>query len=419
MKSYADASLLDPDTIRSPFDYYSWMRAEDPVHFDATARAYLVTRFEDIQQAVRLTETLSSEKGLTDVHREPWQDEIDEMMRREGYGPHSTADNFNVDPPLHARRRALVDKAFTAQSVARMEDDVSRIVRELMDVFIDRGHADMVSEFAIPISIYVISDQMGLPRDRLDDYKRWSDSAVVPIGRGVGKEQSIKYARDMMEMHHFLMQHIEDRRKNPGTDLISGLVHARLDGTGEQLNQQELLSGSVALLAAGNETTRNGMSWEAYLLAREPGLLMSLRDAPDQNRALQRFVEEALRIQPPVPQLPRVALEDVVIGGVKVPKGSFVYLCWASGNRDAAKFENADKFDLERKNVGQHLTFGAGIHRCVGAMLARMEMKCCAREIVNRLDNYKLGFTGEPETWGTFVFRGPRTLPATFTKRAV
>lgn len=393
------------------------MRAEDPVHFDKTAGAYLVSRYEDIQQAVRMDEALSSALGLTSVHREPWQDEIDEMMRTEGHGPHNAGDNFNVDPPLHARRRALVDKAFTAQSVARMEEHISRIVRELMDRFIDRGRADMVSELTIPAGIYVISDQLGLPRDRLDDYKRWSDAAVVPIGRGLTREQGIKYARDIMEMHRFLMLHIEDRRKNPGEDLISGLVHARLDGTSEGLDEQELLSGCVALLAAGNETTRNGMSWIAYLLGRDKAIFRTLRDASDQNRVLQRFVEEVLRIQPPVPQLPRVAVEDVEIGGVKIAKGSHVYLCFASANRDTSKFVDPEKFDLERKNVGQHLTFGAGIHRCVGAMLARMEMKCCAREIVNRIDNYELDFSGEPDIWGTFVFRGPKSLPVTFTRR--
>jgi cytochrome P450 len=112
-----------------------------------------------------------------------------------------------------------------------------------------------------------------------------------------------------------------------------------------------------------------------------------------------------------------MATQDVEIGGVKIPKGSFIYLCWASGNRDADKFQNADQFDLTRKTLGAHLAFGQGIHRCVGAMLARMEMKCAAREIVNRLDDFRVTSSGEPEVWGTFVFRGPRSLPAAFKQR--
>jgi cytochrome P450 len=418
MSDMSTASLLDPDTVRAPFSFYNWLRAEAPVYFDPKAGAWLVSKYDDIAQAVRMN-ALSSEFGMAGAHREVWQDEIDEMMRREGFGPHSSQDNFNVDPPLHARRRALVDQAFTAQSVAKMEEHVSFIVSEIMNKFIDRGRADMVSEYAIPISIYVIADLLGLPRDGLEDYKRWSDAAVVPFGRGITKEQAVTYARDMMEMHHFLHKHIEDRRLHPTNDLISGLVHARVgDDTSTGLNQAELLSGCVALLAAGNETTRNGIAWSAYILGNDKVLFETLRDAPDQNRVLQRFVEESLRIQPPVPQLPRMAIEEVKIGGVVIPKGSFVYLCWASGNRDASKFQDPDTFDLERKNLGSHLAFGLGIHRCVGAMLARMEMKCAAREIVNRLDQYTLAFSGEPEIWGTFVFRGPRSLPVTFKKRS-
>ena len=118
--------------------------------------------------------------------------------------------------------------------------------------------------------------------------------------------------------------------------------------------------------------------------------------------------------------MPRVAVEDCEIGGTKIPGGSFVYLCWASANRDAAVFENADEFDLDRTNMGQHLTFGTGVHRCLGAMLARMEMKCAFREIVNRMDDLRLNIPEEDvDIWGTFVFRGPRSLPVTFTRRAM
>ena len=419
VSSLKSMSLLDPEVITLPWDYYARMRTEEPVHFDEQAHAWLVTKFEDIQQAARMTEVLSNGLGLETAHREPWQDEIDEMMEREGFGPHRTLDNFNVDPPLHSRRRGLVDQAFNAHRVASMEENISEIVRILMDEFIDRGSADLVSEYSIPVAIYVISDLLGVPRDRIEDVKRWSDASVGPLGRGITKEQGIAYARDTMDMHRFLNEQIEDRRKNKRDDMISDLVHARIDDPeNPSLSFAELLSCSVGLLAAGNETTRNGISWGTLILAQNPSLVTQLQNAEDQNRALQRFVEETLRLQAPVPQLPRVALEDCEIGGAKIPKGSFVYLCWASGNRDADKFEDADAFNPERKNVGQHMTFGAGVHRCVGAMLARMEMKCAFREIVNRMDDLKLAVAEDAvDIWGTFVFRGPRSLPVTFSKR--
>ena len=404
-----------------PFGYYERMRREDPVHFDERAGAWLVTRYDDIKQAARMTDVLSNGLGLDNVGRAPWQDEIDEMMRREAFGPHRAGDNFNVDPPLHARRRGLVNQAFGAHRVSAMEEDITTIVRDLLDAFIGRGEADLVREFSVPTAIYVISDLLGVPRERRDDVERWSDASVAPLGRGITEQEAYRYARDMMEMQRFLNEQFQERRGDRKDDMLSDLVHAQIDDEeNPTLSRTELLSCGVALLAAGNETTRNGISWGSLILALNPDLMQKLRAAEDQERALKRFVEETLRIQPPVPQLPRVAVEDCEIGGTRIPRGSFIYLCWASANRDAATFENADDFDLDRANMGRHLTFGSGVHRCLGAMLARMEMKCAFREIVNRLDGLRLNVPEENlDIWGTFVFRGPRSLPVTFRHRAL
>jgi cytochrome P450 len=419
MSELRELSLTDPATIRDPFEYYARMRAEAPVHFDERANAWLVTRYQDVQQAARMTEELSNELGFAEALRAEWQQELDEMMRREGYGPHVMSDNFQVDPPVHARRRGLVEQAFSAERVAAMEPHITSIVRELMDRFIDDGRADFVPAFSIPIAIYVISDLLAVPRTRVDDVKRWSDAAVVPLGRGISKEQAIGYARDIMDMHRYIAQAIAERRAVRGTDMISDLVHARIDDpVAPELTMPELLSISVALLAAGNETTRNGISWGTWILGRHPEIVQALRNVPDRNRALQRFVEEVLRFESPVPQLPRFAKVDCEIGGVRIPKGSPVWLCFSSANRDAAKFDRADVVDPDRRNAGQHLTFGVGIHRCIGAMLARMEMKCAFREIVDRLDDFSIDVPYEKlDIWGTFVFRGPRSLPATFRRR--
>ncbi|MEL7027697.1 MAG: cytochrome P450, partial [Pseudomonadota bacterium] len=335
-------------------------------------------------------------------------------------GPHKSGDNFNVDPPLHSRRRGLVDQAFGGNAVAEMEPHICGIVSELVDEFIDAGEVDLVSQYAIPIAIYVISDLLNVPRARRDDVKRWSDAAVAPFGQGLTKDQAVAYARDMMEMHRFIDEQIKDRRDNPGDDIISKLVHARIDDPeNPTLSHAELLSCSVALLAAGNETTRNGIGWGLSILASDPALFERLQASLEgDGKLLNRFVEETLRIEPPVPQLPRVAIEDCEIGGVSIPKGSLIFLCWASGNRDTDRFETPDVFDVERKNVGQHMTFGHGVHRCVGAMLARMEMKCAFREVLTRMSSVRLADPdAEPDIWGTFVFRGLRSLPVRFEKK--
>jgi len=420
MSELRELSLMDPVTIRDPFAYYARMRTEAPVHFDERAHAWLVTRYQDVQQAARMTAELSNELGFAEAGRAEWQQELDEMMRREGYGPHVISDNFQVDPPKHARRRGLVEQAFSAERVAAMEQHITSIVRELMDRFIDAGRAEIVSAYSIPTAVYVISDLLGVPRSRVNDVKKWSDAAVVPLGRGISKEEAFAYARDLMDMHRYLVEAIEQRRRERGTDMISDIVHARTDGPEvPPLSMAELLSICVALLAAGNETTRNGISWGAWILGRHPEVVRTLRAAPDRNKSLQRFVEEVLRFESPVPQLPRFAKVDCEIGGVRIPRGSHVWLCFSSANRDAAKFDRPDAVDPDRRNAGQHLTFGVGIHRCIGAMLARMEMKCAFREIVERLDDFAIDVPYEQlDIWGTFVFRGPRELPATFSKRA-
>ncbi len=413
-------SLVDAETLTNPFPYYARIRAEAPVYYDERAQAWLVTRYDDVQQSARMTAELSNELGFQEAARSQWQAEIDAMMLREGFGPHIISDNFQVDPPKHARRRGLVDQAFSGPRVAEMESHIRAIGRELMDKFIDRGRADLVSEFSRPFSIYVISDLLNVPRDRVDDVSRWSDAAIAPLSGGLNKEQMFAYARDLMDMHRYLAEQIQARRENRGSDMISDLVHARIDDPDNpQLSFAELLSICVALLAAGNETTRNGISFGGWILAQHPEVFDALRNAENQNQALQRFVEEILRLQPPVPQLPRFATRDCQIGGVTIPKGSYVLLCFASANRDENRFEGGDQFILGRKNAGQHLTFGIGVHRCLGAMLARMEMKCAFREIVNRMDSFRLTIPDQDvSVWGALFFRGPRNLPVSFMKRS-
>ena len=410
-------SLLSPEVVENPYGFYENLRASQPVHFDEKAGAWLVTKHADIQQAARMTDELSNGLGLDSSLQAPWQEELDEMMRQEGFGPHRGADNFNVDPPLHARRRHLVDQAFGGNAVAKMEPHISIIVKELVDGFVSDGRADLVGQYAIPIAIYVISDLLGVPRERRDDVKRWSDAAVAPFGQGLTKEQAFAYARDTMEMHRFLDAQFQDRRQNKTDDILSKLVHARIEGDeNAALTQTELLSCSVALLAAGNETTRNGIGWGLSILAKDPDLFGRLQASlSEDDKLLNRFVEETLRIEPPVPQLPRVSVKECEIGGVKIPAGSLIYLCWASGNRDEDKFATPDNFDIERKNVGQHLTFGHGVHRCVGSMLARMEMKCAFKEVLTRFKTLELAEAdASPDIWGTFVFRGLRSLPVKF-----
>ena len=418
MQPLSSYTLADPKVMRDPYPYYERMRAEDPVHFDEGIRTWLVTRYEDIVAAARNTEDFSDEMRVSAAVRSPFQAEVDEAMQREGFVPLTGEDNFKVDGELHTRRRKLVAHAFTGPAVTAMEARVANIVRDRAAAFLPRGAADLVREFAMPIPILVICDALGLPADRVDEISRGADSMVAQVGAGATRDQAYQHGRNVLQLQRFVREAIEARRLKPGTDLISLLVQARVDDDPSipKLTDRELLSISIVAIAGGVDTTRNGIAFAMHALATRPDLLAYLRDSKEQDKDIGRFNEEVLRFYSPVPQLPRIVKKDTVLGGKTIPKGSMVFLCWASGNRDAQRFAEADKFDLDRANTRQHLAFGTGVHFCLGSMLARQEMKYAVKEIVSSVESLELAVPPEQLDLSSsmVILRGLKTLPVTF-----
>jgi cytochrome P450 len=418
MEPLSSFTLADPRFMQNPYPYYERMRAEDPVHFDERIHTWLVTRHEDIIAAARDTVSFSDEMRVSAAVRSPHQAEVEEYIRSEGFMVNDPSDSFKVDGELHTRRRKLVQHAFTGPAVAAMEAHVAGICRKQAATFLQRGTADLVREYAMPIPILVICQALGLPMDRVDELSRGADAMVAQIGAGATREEAYQRARDVMQLHRFVREAIELRRKTPGTDLISLLVHARTeDDSAPQLTERELMSITTTAVAGGVDTTRNGISFGLHALATVPGLLQRLRDSQEQDKDLSRFIEETLRFYTPVPQLPRVATRDTVLSGKTIAKGSLVFLCWASGNRDAARFADPDSFNIDRANSNQHLAFGTGVHFCIGAMLARQEMKCAFRELVNNLQSLKLAVSPDQLDLSSsfIVLRGLKSLPVRFS----
>ncbi len=412
-------SLANPEHLAWPFEFYDAMRREQPVYFDPTVGLYIVSRYEDLQTAIRQPNLFSTEEGFKAQFTYDFTDEVDAVFEKEGIG--HVPDVILTDPPKHTRIRKLVEKAFTAHRVALMEAHITEVAVERIKTFADRGHAEMMREFAIPLPLQVIAEQLGVDDGDYDNFLRWSIASVSRLSRLMTREMALGFARDMCEMHHYLKARIDERRVTRREDMISDLVHARLDGEENPvLSGLEVLSLSLALLAAGNETTTTGIGNAILMLATRPDIVKTLREATDKERALVRFTEELLRLEAPVRGLPRMTTEDVELGGTKIPKGSHLMLFYASANRDPDKFENPDTFDLERKNVGQHVAFGAGIHRCVGAALARMEIKVAVREFINRLDDLALTVpTRDLDFIPSLATRTLRTLPVSFSRRSV
>jgi cytochrome P450 len=388
MQPLSTYTLADRKIMQDPYPYYARLREEDPVHFDEGIKTWLVTRYEDVVAVARNSEVYSDEMRVSEAIRSPFQTEVNEYMQREGFVLSDGSSTFKVDGEMHTRRRKLVANAFSGSNVAALEARVEAICREKAAALLGRSEVDLVREYATPVPILVICDALGLPLDHVDEISRGADSMVARAGAGANREEAYRHADNVMTLQRFVRQAIEERRAKPSTDLISHIVHARIDdSTAPQLSDKEVISISVVAVAGGVDTTRNGIAFGLYTLATRPDLLTRLRESKQQDKEIGRFNDEVLRFYSPVPQLPRIVKKETVLGGKTIPQGANVFLCWAAANRDPQRFTDPDKFDMDRPSLNHHLAFGTGAHHCIGAMLARQEMKCAVKEIVNNVES--------------------------------
>lgn len=401
-------NFADPQVMECPYPLYKKLRDEAPVYFVKDAGFWIITRYDDCLTAIRNPQVFSSKMGFRPGSV---PDEVKRIFNEEGFGelPDTLVSN---DPPSHTRYRKLVDRTFTAGRVRQMEDYMIQVVSELIDGFIDDGRLKVMRDFAIPVPMYVIADQLGVPRSHRDKFKEWSDAAVAPLGLLISDERKIECAKLAVEMHHYFVEVFADRRENPRDDIISDLVTKEVDGA--PLDTPELLSILDQLLVAGNETTTSAIGASVVRLAQEPELVELLASDPAR---CDNFAEEILRHESPVQGLFRMTTEDVEIGGATIPKGSLVNLRYGSANRDERKFECPAEFDVDRKNASSHLAFGAGIHHCIGAQLARREIAIAARELTTRMKDIRLVDPDKLSHTPSVILRGLNEFEVEFSKR--
>lgn len=407
MAQLRDFDLTAPEVMECPYRYYEKLRAEAPVYRVDKLGFWIISRYDLCLEAIKQPEVFSSKMGFRPGSV---PEEVTRIYEEEGFGPLPDTLVSN-DPPSHTRYRKLVDRAFTAGRVAKMEAYIEQIVHELIDAFIDDGETEIMSRFAVPVPMYVIADQLGVPRSDMDKFKAWSDAAVEPLGLMISDERKIHCAKLAVEMQHYFVKVFEERRRSPQDDLITDLVTRDVDG--KPLEVPELLSILNQLLVAGNETTTSSIGAAVVQLARDPELMDRLNDNPDLSR---NFAEEVLRHESPVQGLFRMTTADVDIGGTRIPKGSLVNLRYGSANRDEQKFDCPAKFDVARKNASAHLAFGAGIHHCIGAQLARREIASCVRGLSRRLSRIRLVDENPPHT-PSVILRGLQRLHVMFDAR--
>lgn len=378
-----------------PYPHYAKMRATSPVFFNEERNVWEIYRYHDIQAVLGDPATFSS-----DYYTAAGRPELQTMI--------------TMDPPRHTQFRKLISKAFTTKMIAGMEPRIHAIVRQLLDAIADKGKMDLMKSFAFPLPVTVISEMLGTPAEDRDKFKAWADPAVEIAELAM---QGLPPQPYMMQAVRELTQYLEElaaeRRRHPKEDLLSALATANVDG--ESLTIQEIGSTSRLLLIGGYETTTTLIGNSLYLLMQDQDAQARLRVSPT---LYEPAIDEVLRHSTPFHFFARIAKQDVELGGQLIKAGQQVVVFYGSGNRDPEAFPDPDKFDITR-TPNRHLSFGYGIHYCLGAGLARLEAKIAIDAVLHRLPDLRLDPDKPAERLQSAVMYGFRHLPVRFTPVAM
>ena len=414
-KCPADFNFFDQEVLNCPYEFYRVLQEQAPVYQLPDTNIFMVSRYADIKKILKDTATFSNNfteqlKGpqpapeVTAIYARAWQP-VDTMI--------------TADPPRHKTYRTLVNKVFNAARVNAMEEYMKTIVHELIDNFIERGECDFIREFTTPLPVYVIADQLGVPREDLKDFKKWSDSFARRLSQMATDEEQIEDAENIVAFQFYFAEMCDKRRQEPRDDMITDLVNTEIEcpDTGETrpLNMEELQSLLQQLMVAGNETTTSAITGGMVSLIQNPAQLRDLQEHPER---IANAVEEILRMETPSSGLWRVVKEDVELHGVHIPKDSLLMLRYHAANRDRECFEHPNDLDIARDNADDHIAFGQGIHFCPGAMLARKEMNVAFTALLSRLTNFAINEEkSDLSYWPNIVLRGMKELHLSFDKR--
>ncbi|WNG46564.1 cytochrome P450 [Archangium minus] len=385
-------NLFDPAVLADPHTVFAKMRSEPGLCRVEPFGAYAAARYEDAAAILKDPQRFSSE-ALAITAEPSW------------LGPNPVAQALiSKDPPNHARLRALVNRAFGPTGMARLEAQVRKVSEELAEAAVRRREVELVDAFTFILPRNVIGYLLGLDPSTFSNFKRWS-LAMGLITSATTPEQHEEIRFVVKEMKAYLTAVIEARRRQPGEDMVSDLLRAEVDG--RNLTDEEILSFLFLLLPAGMETTSQLIGNAIIYLARYPEHLAQARE---DKAHIPRFIEEVLRYESPIQLNFRIATQDVELSGTKIPAGSFVLGLVGSANRDERVFEQPDRFLPGREKGNQHLTFGYGIHFCLGAQLARMEARMALEALVSRVSSIRLR-SPEVQWLPGYTIHGPAVLP--------
>ncbi|HCA88261.1 MAG TPA: cytochrome P450 [Streptomyces sp.] len=401
----SSASAFDPWSpafVADPYPAYAALRERGRAHWFEPTGQWLIPHHEDVTRLLR-----DRRLGRRYVHRFT-HEEFGQSPPPPGQEPfHVLNDHglLELEPPDHTRIRRLVYRAFTPRMVRQLVPTVERLAAELVEELCEAGGGDLVALLAEPLPVAVIAEMLGVPRTDRGLLRPWSAAIVGMFEMNPDEGTSRRAVRAAVDFSGYLRELIAARRAEPADDLISALIAVH-DEDDDRLTEQEMISTCVLLLNAGHEATVNATAngWRA--LFRAPDQLAALRADP--QALLPTAVEELLRYDTPLQMFTRWVLDDIEVGGTAVPRGSEVALLFGSANRDPARFASPDRLDLARTD-NPHLAFGAGIHFCLGAPLARIELTASFSALLRRAPDLR-PTAAEPEWRPGYVIRGLREL---------
>jgi cytochrome P450 len=392
------------DFIRNPYPVYDHLRATTPVFWHAESRMWFFTTHADVEYLLR-----DRRLGRSILHvlaREAlgWPPERDDLKPFTRLGANSM---FDKEPPEHTRLKALVHKVFTPRRVEQLRGQVQAITDALLDAVQSAGRMDLLADFATPLPVTVIAELLGVPEADRHHLRPWSQAIVAMYELDHTPEQERQAVQAAQEFADYLRVLARKRRADPRDDLITAL--ALVEEQDDRLTEDELISTCVLLLNAGHEATVNVIGNGMLALLHHPDQLARLRENP---QWVKTAVEEMLRYDTPLQLFRRWVLEDMTYNGVELRQGTEIALLFGAANRDPAVFSDPHDFDITRQ-PNPHIAFGGGVHYCLGAPLARLELQIAMATLLRRCPHLQIDGP-EPEFRPAYVIRGLTAFPVTF-----
>ena len=387
----------DPAFLSDPYPVLNGLREAARVFYDEGWERWFVTRHEDVRSCLRdrrLGRNFRHVMSEKEAGAEPLDPHWQAFWDSERWSL------LWIEPPEHTRMRKLVAAAFTPRSVEALRQPAAELARELLEPLAEAGRMELLYDFAQPYSIAVICRMLGVPLDRHRDLLDWSHRMVKMYEFEVPEERARAANEAAAEFRDYVLGLIRERRSKPRDDMVTALVEARVDGG--QLSDDEIVSTVIVLLNAGHEATVNTLGNGMVAFARRPE---QWRRVVSGEIPAAAALEEMIRYDPPLQLFERWVLEEqFAIGDVRIPRGHKVALLFGAANRDPRAFERPDEFDVGRENAAQHIGFGGGIHVCIGAPLARIELEASVTTLARSFPEFEL--EEEPRRTGAFVIWG-------------